>query len=181
MDATDGGPYGRKQMRCRHCNAEWDFDWEYCPHCHRNYGGAVCLEQKTQQEISDTERVVAFIQQAFNGVWLEDGTTIHEADLEGAYENDKVRLQAWAKDPEIDWKDIPDWKIERFASALNFFDPQGWRFYIPAYMCWLLKNWRRSDSQTVDSVIWGFEPRLSTRSNGIAFFPPNRLVRCLRF
>jgi hypothetical protein len=145
-------------MKCRHCNAAWDVEWEYCPQCQRNFGGAVYPEKQTPEELRDIAALAEMIEQAFAGVRLEGGTTIHEAKLEGAYTDDQDRLDARAKDPETDWMDIPEWKLERFSAPLSFFDPIGWRFHIPAYMRWTLRNWRTSDSQTVDSTIWNFNP-----------------------
>jgi hypothetical protein len=140
-------------MHCRHCNAPWEFDWEYCPECHRNYGGAVYPESQTNAEATEIGRLIALITEAFRDVQLEDGTTIHEADLEGAYSEDSERLLAREKDTEASWLDVPDWKIERFTTLL-FMDPKGWRFYLPAYMIWSLRNWRTTSSPTADFLIW---------------------------
>ena len=145
-------------MKCRHCNSAWEYEWEYCPECRRNFGGAVYPAKQTAQELAEIERLIALIQNAFEGVQLEDGTTIHEAELEGAYSDDRVRIAAREKDKEHNWRDVPGWKIERFHSALSFLDVKGWRFYIPAYMVWTLRNWRTTDSPTVDSLIWDFDP-----------------------
>jgi hypothetical protein len=48
---------------------------------------------------------------------------------------------------------VPDWKLEKLDFAIFFLEAEGFRFYIPAYMCWSLKNWRTSDSNTPDSLI----------------------------
>jgi hypothetical protein len=83
--------------------------------------------------------------------------TLQEAYLEGAYSDDQVRVAARRKDPETNWPDVPDWKIEDFCSALSFLDLTGWRFYIPAYMCWTLKNWRTDrDSPAANDTIRDF-------------------------
>ena len=148
-------------MRCRHCHAQWTHDWEYCPECNRNYGGAVCPATQTSEEIEETTALIAIIHRVFAGVQLEGGTTIHEADLEGIG-NTQAQMEARAKDPETDWKDVPDWKIAQFPDALSFFDLKGWRFYIPAYMCWTLKNWRTCQSHTANFTIWGFDPNPCT-------------------
>lgn len=151
-------------MKCPHCDREWgDCEWDYCPQCDRSFGGAVYPEKQTPGELRDIEAVIDTIEQAFADVRLESGTTIHEADLEGAYSDERVRLNARAKDAETDWRDVPDWKIEKFHAALSFFDTVAWRFYIPAYMCWTLKNWRTSRSQTINSTIWCFEPSTGER------------------
>ena len=44
---------------------------------------------------------------AFDGTQLEEGTTIHEADLEGCYLKEQDRLDARAKDSETEWSSSP--------------------------------------------------------------------------
>jgi hypothetical protein len=148
-----------EMLSCRHCHTSWKYDWEYCPECNRNYGGAVYPSTQTDEEVSEVKTLISEICEAFDGTTLADGTTIHEADLEGAYSEDSVRLEARGKDSETNWQSVSDRKLERFHSALSFFDVRGWKFYIPAYMIWSLRNWRTTDSLTADSVIWGFELR----------------------
>jgi hypothetical protein len=147
-------------MKCRHCDAAWEYDWEYCPECNRNLGGAVYPDRQTPEELAEIELLIRQIQDAFAGTQLEDGTTIHEADLEGCYLKEEERLEGRAKDTEADWSEVPDWKIERFPSALSFFDVKGWRFYIPAYMIWTLKNWRTTTLITADYVVWSVDPTM---------------------
>lgn len=147
-------------MKCRHCGDLWEFDWEYCPKCDRNFGGAVYPEQQTPEELAEIDRLVALIRKAFDGTQLDDGTTIHESDLEGCYLREQDRLDARAKDTETDWGTVPDWKIEGFPSVLSFFDVNGWRFYIPAYMIWALRNWRTTNLTMADSVIWTLDPTM---------------------
>lgn len=147
-----------ERLSCRHCGALWEYpDYEYCPECDRNYGGALYPATQTEKELSDAAKLIESITEAFAGTELGDGVTLHEADLEGAYCNDAVRLAARAKDTESRWQDIPDWKLERFGAALSFFDVGGWKFYIPAYMIWSVKHWRSTRALTADKVIWGFE------------------------
>ncbi|WP_404304939.1 DUF6714 family protein [Neorhodopirellula lusitana] len=148
-------------MNCRHCNTAWECEWEYCPECQRNFGGAIYPKQQTPEELAEIDQLIRLIRQAFDGNQLGDGTTIHEANLEGCYLNEEVRLEARAKDIETDWSDVPDWKIERFSSVLSFFDITGWVFYIPAYMTWTLRNWRTTDLIIADFVVWSLDPTMS--------------------
>jgi hypothetical protein len=144
-------------MRCPHCNTDCGRPWEYCPHCRRNYGGAIYPDKQTAQEVAEIERIANVITDAFCDIQLEGGTTIHEADLEGCYSDDRVLLEARQRDPENQWQDIPDWKLERFHPH-NFFDLKGWQFHVPAYMIWTLRHWRTSDSITIDWTIGTFFP-----------------------
>ena len=60
-------------MRCRHCGAAWDLEYEYCPQCDRNYSGAVYPAQHTAQEIEDAARVAKEIRDAFHPFpWVAD-------------------------------------------------------------------------------------------------------------
>ena len=148
-------------MECRHCDLEWRVEHEYCPVCRRNFGGAIWPNIETEHEIEQRGVLIACIRDAFRGTAPGNGTTIHEADLEGCYTDDSERLAARAKDTETNWEDVPNWKIERFSSVMPFFDAEGYRFYIPAYMIWTLKNWRTSSLFIVDSVLWSFGYRSS--------------------
>ncbi|MCF7674601.1 MAG: hypothetical protein K9N23_12970 [Akkermansiaceae bacterium] len=143
-----------KGKYCRHCRSVWVYDWEYCPECDRNYGGAVYPALQTEEERMELLVIAAEIEQAFERVQLEDGKTIHEANLEGCYLNEQERMDARAKDTEHNWQEVAPEKIESFQSVLTFFDSKGWRFYMPAFMIWALKNWRTTKSVTADSVVW---------------------------
>jgi hypothetical protein len=51
-----------------------------------------------------------------------------------------------AQDPEQSWQDVSDEDIETHGGYFTFADAEGWRFYLPAFMChWLrtfpLGNW----------------------------------------
>jgi hypothetical protein len=138
-------------MQCRHCGVPWEYDWEYCPECNRNYGGAVYPETQTDAERRDVAELIRRIREAFAGVVRGGGETIHQAHLEGIFGRDARWVAEGAKDPESDWVEVPDWKLEQGASTLTFFDVEGWRFYLPAFLCWSLRNWRTAKTTTVDS------------------------------
>jgi hypothetical protein len=142
--------------RCRYCDAVWTANWEYCPQCRRNYGGAIYPELYSARELESVEKTSSIIREAFRGVELGNGLTIHEADLEG-HDEDGAGEAARAKDPERDWMEIPDWKLERIHVLSSCFDVEGWRFHLPAYLIWTLKNWRTSTSITSDFVVWGLK------------------------
>lgn len=147
-------------FKCRHCDAPWEYNWEFCPECSRNFGGALYPDRQSSEEQLEIQLLIKQIKNAFAGTRLEDGSTIHEADLEGCYQYEEDRLEARAKDTEVDWSEVPDWKIERFPSVLSFFDVKAWRFYIPAYMIWTLKNWRSTNLVIADFVVWSFDPKI---------------------
>lgn len=43
-------------------------------------------------------------------------------------------------DPEQTWQEVPKEKIEYFQEYFTFSDPEGWRFYLPAFMLAFLKE-----------------------------------------
>jgi len=94
-----------------------------------------------------------YIQSVFSGIQLGNGMTIHEADLEGAYTEEIVRVNARSKDCETNWNEVPDWKLERFSSAITFFDDDGFRFYLPALLIWCLRKGKHTNEYTFFSVI----------------------------
>lgn len=132
----------------------WECLYDYCPQCHRNFGGAKYPETQTETELRDIDRLIQQIHKAFDGVELGGGETIHQAHLEGIFGKGNKWIEAGKKDPETNWSEVPDWKLEEGFSTLSFFDPKGWRFHLPAFMCWSLRNWRTTDSVTPDSIIW---------------------------
>jgi hypothetical protein len=140
-------------MKCRHCGTQWEDGGEYCPQCHRNYGGAKYPATQTDEELRDIARLIQQIHKAFTGVVLGRGDTIHQAHLEGVFGRGEKWIAEGEKDPESDWSEVPDWKLEQGEPPLIFFDVEGWRFYLPAFMCLSLRNWRTTNSWTSDPVI----------------------------
>ena len=49
-------------------------------------------------------------------------------------------------DERDDWASIPDETLEQFTVTFSFTDLKGFRFYIPAYMDWTVRNHRISHS-----------------------------------
>ncbi len=58
----------------------------------------------------------------------------------------------------IHWRDVPDEIVERNNASLCFFSPEGYQFYLPAFLTWVLRNFATSNSFTVDSTIYSLEP-----------------------
>ena len=152
-----GIPGGFVFMKCRHCGSPWEYVWEFCPQCRRNYGGARYPSTQTDEELRDIQSLIQQIHEAFAEVAIGGGETLHQAHLEGAYTDKAEWLAAREMDPESHWSEVPDSKLESISSALSFIDPEGWRFYIPAYMCWTLQNWRTTGKIAADQVIWNLE------------------------
>lgn len=92
------------------------------------------------------EALIAEITTAFDGVSREDGISLHEAAGLDDYEySSEERAANRAKDTDAKWQEVPNEWIAQMGLgdvALNYFDPKGFRYYIPAYMIWMLKSWR---------------------------------------
>lgn len=86
------------------------------------------------------------IEEAFNDVTLGDGVGLRQARAMDDYENEKVQKQARLKDEKDDWRAIPLEDLEFYYSSPSFFDADGMRFHLPAYM---LSDEYRDNSDTL--------------------------------
>jgi hypothetical protein len=98
------------------------------------------------------EGVIAEILRAFSGVSREDGVTLHESRVIDARGSDVERAAARQLDTDRRWEDVPERLIEEDDSALCFMDPKGFRYYLPAYMVWSMRNYKRSEDFNSSSL-----------------------------
>jgi hypothetical protein len=103
------------------------------------------------------DEVIAAIRTAFAGV-PRGAVTIHEAEVIDEYGSDAERAPARRLDTEASWDRVPDADIEACTTALCHLDPEGWRYYGPAYMVWSLRHYRVSNSIVSDFTIYTFDP-----------------------
>ncbi len=104
------------------------------------------------------EALINDIREAFAEVSREDGVTLHEADVIDDYGSAAARAEARKLDTEERWQDVPDADIEKYDWILSFLDLKGFKYYIPAYMVWSLKNYQTSSSASVDATIYALAP-----------------------
>ena len=105
-------------------------------------------------------QVMAQIAHAFDGVTREDGVSLHEAVENDYWGGPLVRSpEARKLDTDERWQEVPDAWIEKSGSfhPLCYFDPIGWRYYIPAYMLWTLKHYENSHLLIVYQPIYTFD------------------------
>jgi len=102
------------------------------------------------------ESIIEAIRSAFAGT-PRGAITIHEAEVIDEYGSAEERREARMRDTEEDWGEVPDDDIEECTAALCHLDREGWRYYIPAYMIWSLRNFRTSDSVVSDFTIYTFD------------------------
>jgi hypothetical protein len=100
------------------------------------------------------EDLIRAIEERFADVRLDDGVTLHEANVIDDYGTDEERMAARRLDNEDRWQEIPDKHIEDYPAILCFVDLKGFRYHLPAYMRWSLRYFDSSDSFTTDSTIY---------------------------
>ncbi|MBL8300860.1 MAG: hypothetical protein JNN30_21170 [Rhodanobacteraceae bacterium] len=80
------------------------------------------------------KQVIDRLRVAFAGVTLGDGVGLYQAqgldDYAGQEELDRLRLN----DEKHDWSRIPAAALNECHSSLRFFDPEGMRFHMPAFL-----------------------------------------------
>ena len=106
----------------------------------------------------EEEDILRQINQAFADVGLDDGTSLNMTEY-----NDSGRcmpdFREKAKGDERDsWSVIPDETLEQFTVTFSFTDLKGFRFYIPAYMAWTIRNHHLSDSIIADNTVYAIDP-----------------------
>ncbi|MBV9787195.1 MAG: hypothetical protein JOZ51_03410 [Chloroflexi bacterium] len=101
-----------------------------------------------------SERLNLEIREAFAEVTRGAGVTLHEADVLDLYGSNEERLAARQLDTDRHWYEVPDDLIARKSSALSFLDAAGFRYYLPAYLSWTLRNYDSSDSNSIHSLLF---------------------------
>jgi hypothetical protein len=71
---------------------------------------------------------------AFEGVTLGAGIGLHEAQGLDDYADEKTCAAYREKDEKEDWSAIPLESLHRCSSSLSFFDAEGMRFHLPAFL-----------------------------------------------
>jgi len=103
------------------------------------------------------EKVIDQITEAFNGVHFPGSQKLlHFPDT-----GDDLWVESFLGCKFNYWEEVPAELIEYECSALTVFSPEAFIFFIPAYMTWVLKNYEKSDSSTVDHTLYGLD--LTTR------------------
>ena len=90
--------------------------------------------QRKEERRPLAEAVCQDIETAFSGVTLGSGVGLTEAGGLDDYA-DAATLAAYrANDEKEDWRLIPAEALQRCNSSLSFFDAEGMRFHLPAYL-----------------------------------------------
>jgi len=81
-----------------------------------------------------SEELKAVIARAFDGVRLGDGVGLREAQAMDDYEDETTQKRHRSKDEKLDWSRISAETLNRCESSLSFFDADGMRFHLPAFL-----------------------------------------------
>lgn len=106
----------------------------------------------------DAEKLIQQIESAFEGVLLEEGIGINEADRIETEERD-VLIQKGRNLDRLWWKswhEIEDKYIASYPSAMDFMDSQGLKWVLPAYLIYSIRHYKKG-SFSVDSTLYTLE------------------------
>lgn len=82
----------------------------------------------------DAQAIAALINAAFSNVTLGNGVGLREAQGIDDHENAEACAAYRAKDEKNDWRRIPVEELNTCYSSLSFFDAEGMRFHLPAFL-----------------------------------------------
>ena len=95
---------------------------------------------------------------AFKDVHLEDGISLNMTE----YHDSGGCMPEFKKKAKTDerkhWYKIDDDTLESFTVTFSFTDLKGFRFYLPAYMIYTIRNHEISDSIITDFTIYALDP-----------------------
>ncbi len=101
----------------------------------RGYDPGTILEAERRSERwVAAQEVCRTIEAAFAGVTLGNGVGLQEAQGLDDYADDAACAALRAGDEKDDWHHIPAEALNHCNSSLSFFDAEGMRFHLPAYL-----------------------------------------------
>lgn len=90
--------------------------------------------------IMSKDQIIESIQAAFQDVKLGDGIGLWEAQAIDDYESEDVQRKKREADEKDDWSSFSPDVLQRCHSSLSFFDANGMRFHLPAFIIGSLKD-----------------------------------------
>jgi hypothetical protein len=97
----------------------------------------LCRSVVEEVRVDERRRLLAAIDEAFCGVQLGDGVSLHETVLADNYGTEEQRRAAREPDEKHDWRRLasdPDLRRIAGVGGLSFYDAAGLRFHLPAYL-----------------------------------------------
>ena len=89
------------------------------------------------------------VRTAFDGVAREGGVSLSEAWVIDDRGSAKERAEARQQDTEARWQDVSEEDIAYGSVCLHFFDAVGFRYYLPAYIIWVLRHMDNKDPSSL--------------------------------
>lgn len=83
---------------------------------------------------AEKTRVLELVRNAFQGVTLGDGVGLRQGQGLDDYSGPETLAKLRADDEKDDWTAIPVENLERCRSSLSYFDAEGMRFHLPAFL-----------------------------------------------
>lgn len=80
------------------------------------------------------DELIIRISGAFRGVTLGNGVGLQQARGLDDFEDEETCAAYRESDEKQDWRAISSDDLNHFNSSLSFFDPEGMRFHLPAFM-----------------------------------------------
>lgn len=97
------------------------------------------VDHKAKERVT-TEVLIAFSVLAYPG----------DANLVGGESDEYVELRQELKG--LRWQDVPDSLIRRETSCLSFLSPLAFRYYLPAYLMYSVRNIENPDSGCMNTL-----------------------------
>jgi hypothetical protein len=104
---------------------------------------------------SEADALLEIVRKAFENV-PRGQLSMHQAHIV-KWADDKRLAEAAKLDADQHWTEISDQTIEEARNALNGADPVSWRYFLPAYLSWTLRNFKTSGSFVCDQTIYAFQ------------------------
>jgi len=83
---------------------------------------------------ADKNHVIGLVRTAFQRVTLGEGVGLRQGQGLDDYADAQTLASYRAQDEKRDWSAIPAEDLDRYYSSLSFFDANGMRFHLPAYL-----------------------------------------------
>ena len=90
--------------------------------------------------LQSKDKVILEIENAFSHIKLGNGIGLWEAQAIDDYASNEEQMLARDKDEKEDWKSLNPDILQKCNSSLSFFDAEGMRFHLPAFIIASMNN-----------------------------------------
>ena len=87
-----------------------------------------------EKDHGDKDAVIEKIREAFRHVVLGNGVGLFQGQGIDDYEDDATCQTYRERDEKMHWEAIPVENLNKYYSSLSFFDAEGMRFHLPAFL-----------------------------------------------